>query len=146
MDKSGDHMKMNFECFHIQQRRKRRWEKQCHLSSFHVPILSLFFAIFLQTSARNIGILKQFTICFWKVSSHTFKKWYCILCCGLLFRRYQGLNSNNSIKFLLSQHLFWYLNRQYLMNGSSDPYKTYHFLKKYSKNFKSHICKLLSQT
>ena len=27
------------------------------------------------------------------------------------------------VKFMLSQHLFWYFNRLYLMNGGSDSYK-----------------------
>ena len=32
------------------------------------------------------------------------------------------------------------------MNGGSDPYKPYHFLKECSENFQMHICKLLEQT
>ena len=41
----------------------------------------------------------------WKVLLHTFRKWYCLLCYGLLFWRYL-LKSKNFVQFLLSQHLF----------------------------------------
>ena len=37
----------------------------------------------------------------------------------------EGLKSINFVKLVLSQHIFWYFDFQYFMNGGSDPYKTY---------------------
>ena len=54
----------------------------------------------------------------------------------------EGLMSTNFVKLLMSQHIFWYLNCQYFMNGGSDPYKPYHFLKECNENFQMHIYKL----
>ena len=34
---------------------------------------------------------------------------------------------------------FWYFHCEYLMNGGSDPYKPYHFLKDRNKNFQVYI-------
>ena len=59
----------------------------------------------------------------------------CLLCYSLLFWRHQSLNSKKFVKFLLSQHPFLYFNCQHFMNGGSDPYKPYHFLKECNENF-----------
>ena len=73
----------------------------CLVSMF--PFLSCSkkctFCNFALTSARNR------IICMWKVSLSTFRKWYCLLCYDLLFRRHYGLKLKNFVKFLLSQHL-----------------------------------------
>ena len=39
----------------------------------------------------------------------------------------------SSVNFLLSQHFLGFFIPQYLVNGCSDPYKTYHFLKELDK-------------
>ena len=43
----------------------------------------------------------------------------------------------------LSHYLFSYLNRKYLMNGGSEPYKPYHFPKDCIENFRMQILNLL---
>ena len=95
---------------------------------------------FVLTSARNISLLKQFTY-IWKVLLSILRKWYCLLCYDLLFRRLQ--KSKNFSKFRLSQHLFWYFNCYYLMNHGSDTHEPYHFLKECNETFQMNICKLL---
>ena len=49
----------------------------------------------------------------------------------------------SSFNFLLSQHFFWYFIPQHLVNGCSDSYKTYCFLKELDEVFQMDINKLL---
>ena len=58
----------------------------------------------------------------------------------------EGLTLTNFVKLMLSQHIFWYFNCLYFMNGGSDPCKPYHFLKECNDNFQMHIYKLFQQT
>ena len=90
------------------------------------------------TSAGNLSLLKKFTYMHLKWPIPHFQKMM-LLCYDLLFR----ILGFEVEEFLLSQQLFRYFDRYYLMNGGTDSYKSYHFLK---ENFQMHICKLLSQT
>ena len=63
--------------------------------------------------------------------------------CFALLENGNGYYAMSSVSFLLSQYFFWYFIPQYLMNGCSDPYKTYYFLKELDEVFQMDINKLL---
>ena len=43
------------------------------------------------------------------------------------------------VKFLQSQHFFWYFISQYLVSCCSDPYKAWYFLKEHDEVFQMDI-------
>ena len=107
---NGDHMETNFEYGQIQKlmlqtEQKNQMKKVRHLSSFWVMVLELsnkcISCSFELTSARDIILLKQFIYMHLK---GPIRKWYCLIYYDLLFWSYWSLNSNNFLKFMLSQH------------------------------------------
>ena len=80
-------------------------------------ILKLIWQIRLQVSwSWENGL-----ICIWKVSLCTFRIGVVYYAMTYCFRGIRFWNRRIFEKCLVSQHLFWYFNRWYLMNGGSDP-------------------------
>ena len=112
--------------------RKKQMKKVGHLSSFHVFFSELWplnclkkriFCTFLLTSARNLGLLKQFRYMYLEGLITHFQKMVLFNMLWLTVLEILVFKIEEFIKNMLSQHLFWYFNRLYLLNGGSDSYK-----------------------
>ena len=110
------------------------------LWSLHCPYI---FCIFVLTSARNLNLLKQFTCRNLKGLVAHFYKMVLFIMVQLTVIEILEFEVKEVCQFSAESSFFWYFNCYYLMNGGSDLYKPYHFLKERNENFQINICKLL---
>ena len=120
-----------------------RWDEKngviCPVSMFPswVMFLKLFkkciFSNVMLTSASNVSLLEQFTYIHLKDLVTHFQKMLLFTMPWPTASDILGFEIKAFCKISAESASFLCFNGSYLMNGGSDPYKSYNFLKEYNK-------------
>ena len=99
------------------------------------------FCTFCTDLSRKSNCVKGIYIYTFKRSRYAFSEnGNCLLCYYLLFWRYEVLKSNSFIKFLLSQHIFYFLIADILWTVAQTPINHIICWRTAIRTFRSNMC------